>query len=932
MIVISQSIIMSNNTNERRTRFCVTIDVLTDGSEGTGDNGTLFLSVWKHPPSLASSTASEDSLWLHENWDMELPKARYLISGAGDCFARLCADQRMKVSPTRAIFLPPPSSLVSSPLSTGEGEDGLAALLLALQSSGSSSLHLVSPNQNTCDTMEEYSDIVLGKASTSQRRTLEVVTCHIPSPPKNQDSDEDPAYPSKHSLTSSGLKSNLFTWWKVYEDDFIQVHAGWILSSSCCAYKDDDHNQNMNGKSTNNSCPTTTDNILVYLYTIRNSGSQSDEEPEPKQHKTIALIPAVPRCENVQTNNTVLNLYKKLRNGNLPLVGDDEAIQISINFVITLKHPMMMNVSFSTMPPVGCDGDEENVQFFYTSPKLSTTTNNINDSGILIRSQQVARYFHENLGPTSFPYSGINIASSSHSMGMDHLHNNANRQDRLPTKDSTTARTNAKTTIRKPANVTLQILESCTSIILGKPHHKSYSIIDRRIQLQKRTLSDEWSESLEKLRSFLLPPSTEIPALATKDNNNDENEIDLDELEDDDENEIDLEDDREEVEERSPTTMGIANPKQPQGDSSSCPQLVVLGTGCASPSAIRGASGYAVIFPKQRNNATIIGATPNQHEDDDAASKILVVDAGEGITPMLSRIQIKDWARRILGVWISHAHLDHYGGLPNLVRSIHCKRWGENENGGKGKRKRSSMDAPTKSELWVMAPPKVLKFLDLSLNCRRGKHCNTGAQFFVPRFHQNIISTSPPLGPWTHFVSIPVDHNCCPAYGLLLGWKKRSDNATNNSTASPIDMTSQADVQASRCMMTHEWFCFSGDTRPCRRLVDTIRRYRPNPTEEPLFLLHEATFGDAEQGQATQKKHSTVSEALRVAYDTRAQRVLLTHFSQRYIAMNGSNIDNDDKNVTTTNSHSCVENERPDVHFAFAVDGLWIPLSSGNQR
>ena len=48
------------------------------------------------------------------------------------------------------------------------------------------------------------------------------------------------------------------------------------------------------------------------------------------------------------------------------------------------------------------------------------------------------------------------------------------------------------------------------------------------------------------------------------------------------------------------------------------------------------------------------------------------------------------------------------------------------------------------------------------------------------------------------------------------------------------------------------------------------------------FLLHEATFDEAEEDMAVQKKHATVAEAIQVGQDTRAKRILLSHFSQRY--------------------------------------------------
>ena len=48
------------------------------------------------------------------------------------------------------------------------------------------------------------------------------------------------------------------------------------------------------------------------------------------------------------------------------------------------------------------------------------------------------------------------------------------------------------------------------------------------------------------------------------------------------------------------------------------------------------------------------------------------------------------------------------------------------------------------------------------------------------------------------------------------------------------------------------------------------------------MLVHEATFADDLSSHALRKRHSTVSEALRVSSDANAGHTILTHFSQRY--------------------------------------------------
>ncbi len=66
----------------------------------------------------------------------------------------------------------------------------------------------------------------------------------------------------------------------------------------------------------------------------------------------------------------------------------------------------------------------------------------------------------------------------------------------------------------------------------------------------------------------------------------------------------------------------------------------------------------------------------------------------------------------------------------------------------------------------------------------------------------------------------------------------------------------------------------SGDTRPCRGTVEAARGGD--------VLVHDSTFGDAEQDRALETMHSTAREAARVARDAAAGRLVLTHLSTRY--------------------------------------------------
>lgn len=65
---------------------------------------------------------------------------------------------------------------------------------------------------------------------------------------------------------------------------------------------------------------------------------------------------------------------------------------------------------------------------------------------------------------------------------------------------------------------------------------------------------------------------------------------------------------------------------------------------------------------------------------------------------------------------------------------------------------------------------------------------------------------------------------------------------------------------------------YSADTRPNARLIAAGRGCS--------LLIHEATLPDSRSDKAKEVRHCTVGEALQVAGDMEAERVVLTHFSQ----------------------------------------------------
>ncbi|MGH0142467.1 UNVERIFIED_CONTAM: hypothetical protein FKN15_039347 [Acipenser sinensis] len=79
------------------------------------------------------------------------------------------------------------------------------------------------------------------------------------------------------------------------------------------------------------------------------------------------------------------------------------------------------------------------------------------------------------------------------------------------------------------------------------------------------------------------------------------------------------------------------------------------------------------------------------------------------------------------------------------------------------------------------------------------------------------------------------------------------------------------------CSLTHRsgWkIVFSGDTMPCDALVQLGK--------DATLLIHEATLEDGMEEEATEKRHSTTSQAIGIGMEMNAEFIMLNHFSQRY--------------------------------------------------
>ncbi len=264
-----------------------------------------------------------------------------------------------------------------------------------------------------------------------------------------------------------------------------------------------------------------------------------------------------------------------------------------------------------------------------------------------------------------------------------------------------------------------------------------------------------------------------------------------------------------------------------------------LGTAAARPTVARNVSGIAV----QREGESLLW------------------DCGEGTQRQIMRFGTGFSFRH---VFITHAHADHFLGLPGLLRTM----------GLQGREESLSIYGPRGSEgilsaavhLGVKTIPFPVEILPLS--------GGEGVDF----------------GDWS-IQAFAVEHGI-PALGYMLVEKER---------------LGRFDVGRARDLGVPEGPLFGrlhrgepvevdgrtirpedlvGPPRPGRRLV-YAGDCRPGPStvEAALgadLLIHEATFLEEEAARARDTRHATAAEAARVAHQAGARQLAMTHISARY--------------------------------------------------
>jgi len=249
--------------------------------------------------------------------------------------------------------------------------------------------------------------------------------------------------------------------------------------------------------------------------------------------------------------------------------------------------------------------------------------------------------------------------------------------------------------------------------------------------------------------------------------------------------------------------------------------------------------------------------------------KLYLIDCGEGTQQQMLRFDVK--GSRIDFIFISHLHGDHYLGLVGLLSSLHL-------NG-------------RKKPLKLFGPEHLKEIIDLQL-C----YSDTVLQFELEFKSTNALVPEIILDNQDITVeSIPLVHGI-PCTGFLFREKKRLRKLVKDRIEAyniPVEyynaIKKGADFTAPNGTIYKNEVLTTDSAAPKTYVYCSDTCYSEsyfNQISNATLLYHEATFLNNMLDRAIETQHTTALQAGEVALKTKAETLLIGHFSARYKTLN----------------------------------------------
>jgi ribonuclease Z len=248
---------------------------------------------------------------------------------------------------------------------------------------------------------------------------------------------------------------------------------------------------------------------------------------------------------------------------------------------------------------------------------------------------------------------------------------------------------------------------------------------------------------------------------------------------------------------------------------------------------------------------------------------LFLIDCAEGTQIRLQQLKIK--SAKINHIFISHLHGDHIFGLPGLILSLSLNN--------------------RSNPLYIYSPPGLKKIIDCFLEISSSHlsyevfFIETNTEIYEMIYEDEFITVH----------TIPLVHRI-PVQGFLFKEKKHQRKIIKEKIAEfNIPITELSAIKKGA-----DWISQSGETilnhvlttdpppqRSYAFCTDTEFKINICPYLEHVSLLyHEATYDNTLKDLAKITGHSTSGQAAEIALQSKANKLLIGHFSSRYSDLN----------------------------------------------
>jgi ribonuclease Z len=275
-------------------------------------------------------------------------------------------------------------------------------------------------------------------------------------------------------------------------------------------------------------------------------------------------------------------------------------------------------------------------------------------------------------------------------------------------------------------------------------------------------------------------------------------------------------------------------------------ELVVLGTASQAPTRSRNHNGYVLLWDGEG----------------------LLFDPGEGTQRQMLFAGVT--ASKITRIGITHFHGDHCLGLPGVLQRMSLDRVPHLVD--------ACYPAQNRDVFWRLRHAAL--FWDV-LNLRERPVASGGTVIQAPSFRleaQQLSHSVPAVG---YRLVEPDGRRMLPdklaAWGITgpdVGRLQRQGSLVVGDQVVPLEQLSEP--------RRGQRFAFIMDTRLCDAAFALA--------DQADMVVCEATFADADAARAREYGHLTAGQAGRIAAESGARLLVLTHFSQRYSSGDGQRL------------------------------------------